>query len=430
MKNKIGKIVRQKRPPAADGSNRDTAKCTITINGVKEVHFLGRFGSIEAEAEYCRLKGLVLAGEYNLISPDTSPDVTLQTVYLSFLDHAEKNGKTQDSERAKIVIRYAVESDPDVTVSSVSLKTISNLKSYLVSIANERRKEIVDGKTVISKREWSRQYINKLLSKWKEIIHFGINNGTIRPELWAALKDFPLVKEGEYSSLHETTRRDAVDDAVVKRTLSILPPTISDFVKVLRGCGARPVELCRLTVKDISIANGLAVYSPEKHKTARKGKGRFIAFGAAETAIIKKRMKGKAKDDFIFSPKDLASETFDRRAKERKSKVQPSQQERKERNAETRLERFNEGFDSHTIGRAIKNALERYNRQNPDNAIPPWTLYQLRHSAYTHNSEQFGIEFASKIAGHSTPDMARVYDHSSRLASIQAAATRELGWWK
>lgn len=430
MKSKIGKIVRQKRPPGQNGECVDTCKCTITINGQKEVHYLGRWGSVEADAEYSRLRALVLSGEYNLISHESTPETSIDAVYLEYLDHVERNGKSADTHRAKTVIRYARESDPNVTISNVSLRTISNLKSYLVSIAGEVREETVDGKKVNIKREWSRQYINKLLSEWKKIIHYGINNGSIRPELWAAVKDFPLVKDGEFTNLRNTERRDAVDDAVLLRTLPVLPPTVADFVKVLRGCGARPVELCRLTVKDISIVDGLAICSPEKHKTARKGKKRFIAFGAAETEILLARMTGKQDDDFIFSPKDLASETFDRKSKERKTKVQPSQLARKERNSQTRLDRFNDGFNTHEIGRALKNAILRYNRNNPDDAIPLWTLYQLRHAAYTHNSEQFGIEFASKIAGHSSPEMARVYDHSSKQASIQAAHTREKGWWE
>ena len=431
MQNKIGKIVRQRRPPGKNGECTDTCKCTITINGKKETHYLGRFGSIEADAEYCRLRALVLSGEYNLTSHETTPETNIDAVYLAYLDHVEQTGKqVSDIDRAKIIIRYAREADPNVSISNVSLRTISNLKSYLISIAGERREEIVDGRKRICKREWSRQYLNKLLSEWKRIIHFGINNGSIRPELWAAIKDFPLVKEGEYSNLRDTERRDAIDDSVILRTLPILPPTVADFARVLWGCGARPVELCRLKVKDISIVDGLAVCSPEKHKTARKGKKRFIAFGAAETKIILARMEGKGKEDFIFSPKDLAAETFDRKSQERKTKVQPVQLARKEQRAPSRLDKFNNGFATPEIGKALKNAILRHNRENPDDTIPLWTLYQLRHSAYTHNSEQFGIELASKIAGHSSPEMARVYDHSSRAASIQAAKTREKGRWE
>lgn len=424
MQAKIGKLVRQKRPVGKNGENRDTARCTITTaDGQKKIHYLGRWGSQESLQEYARLQYLIAAGEYSLPEVDNSPDLTLENIYLEFLEKAEAKGKNSDSNRVKIVIRYAVESAPDVSVGSFSLQTFAKIKDYFVSIADEERR---NGKTIV-KRKWSRGYLNKLLSQWKRIIHYGINAGYIRPEIWSAIRDFPLVKENDVAAPPSLPQREAVDDSVINYTLPILPPTVARFVRFLRGTGARPSELCKIQVKDlIRLDNGLYLFAPDKHKTAAKNKKRYIAFSHSESAEIEEVIAGKSPDDYLFSPKDLALEIFDKKHRERKTKVQPVQINRARRRKKNRLARFRDYFTTESIGRTLRYRIMKFNKSAPANKqIPYWTLYQVRHAAFTANSAAFGIEQAAKIAGHASPDMAKVYDHSARLAAIEAAEKRD-----
>lgn len=424
MQAKIGKLVRQKRPAGKNGENRDTAKCTVTTaDGRKKIHYLGRWGSQEALQEYSRLQYLTVSGNYSVPEIDNSPDLTLENIYLEFLEKAESNGKNSDSNRVKIVIRYALEAAPDVAVGSFSLQTFARIKDYFCSIANEERR---NGKNIV-KKKWSRGYLNKLLSQWKRIIHYGINAGYIRPEIWSAIKDYPLVKENDVAAPPSLPRREAVDDKTINYTLLILPPTVARFVRFLRGTGARPSELCRIQVKDlVRLEDGLYLFTPDKHKTATKGKNRYIAFSHSESAEIEKVIANKSPDNYLFSPRDLALEIFERKSKERKTKIQPTQVNRARRKRKNRLARFKENFTTVSIGRALRNRILRFNSTAPpDKQIPYWTLYQVRHAAFTANSAVFGIEQAAKIAGHASPDMAKVYDHSARAAAIEAAERRK-----
>lgn len=437
MTSKIGKLIRQKRPLGANGECRDTAKCTITVDGIKHVHSLGRWNSPEALTEYARLQYEVCSGNYSAIPNCESQDLTLENIYLEFLEKAKQRGKTSDYHRARIAVRYAVEAVPDVPISELSLRTLTKIKVYLCSIAPETRKvergvyksgnRKGEKKIEVSKKPWSRQYVNKLLAKWKEIIHFGINQGYISPEIWSAIKDFPLVKENDNDSPPTLQSRGAVDDKTIDYTISILSPTIGEFVRILRGSGARPSELCKMQVKDlIFLDSGIILYAPSKHKTAHRKQPRYIAFSKTESEIISARIKGKSPDNYVFSPRDLMQEKYDSIRQNRKTKVQPSQVARDKKRESTRLENFKEYFTSGSIGRALKNAIENHNKRAPETEqIPRWTLYQVRHSAFTQNSAVFGVEFAAKIAGHTSPDMARVYDHSARQIAIQAAERRE-----
>ena len=432
MQAKIGKLVRQKRPAGKNGESRDTARCTVTTaDGQKKIHYLGRWGSQEALQEYARLQYLTVSGEYSLPEVDNSPDLTLENIYLEYLEKFNGSEKSSDIYRVKTTIRYAMEAVPDITVGEFGLQTFAKIKSYFCSIASDERKEfrIYKGlkQRIATKKKWSLGYVNKLLSTWKRIIHYGINAGYIKPEIWTAIKDSPLVKESDLNSPPSLPAREAVDDKTINYTLPILPPTVARFVRFLRGTGARPSELCRIQIKDLQrIDDGLYLFAPDKHKTAAKNKKRYIVFSRSESAEIEKIIVNKEPDDFLFSPKDLIQEKWDRLSRERKSKVQPSQVARTKKKRARKLSRFHEGFTSASIGRALKNAIERFNKSAPaDKQIPRWTLYQVRHAAYTANSEQFGIETASKIAGHSSPEMARVYDHSAKQAAIQAAEQRK-----
>ena len=437
MKAKIGKIIRQKRPLGANGDCRDTAKCTITIDGVKHVESLGRWNSPESYEKYARLRYEVDSGNYSSIPECASQKLTLENIYLDFLQKAELRGKTSDYHRAKIAVRYAIEAVPDLPIAELSLRTLSKLKAHLCAIAGETRetergiyksgKQKGKKKIVITKKPWSRQYVNKILAKWKEIIHFGINQGYIPPEIWTAIKDFPLVKENDSTAPPTLPSRTAVDDRTIDYTISKLPPTIGDFVRILRGSGSRPSEICSMQVKDlISLDSGLILYAPSKHKTAHRKQPRYIAFSQSESRIIEARIKGKNPENYVFSPRDLMLERYVEKRQNRKTKVQPSQQKRDNKRKTTRLENFKEYFTSGSIGRALKNAIMNFNKTVPESEqIPLWTLYQVRHSAFTANSAAYGVEYAAKIAGHTSPDMARVYDHSARQIAILAAEHRD-----
>lgn len=436
MTIKIGKIVRQKRPAGANGECRDTAKCTITIDGIKRVHSLGRWNSQEALTEYARLQYEVCSGNYSALPDVSSQDLTLENIYLEFLEKIKPKKGTSDYGRARICIRYAMEAVPDLPIAQLSLKTITKIKAHLCAIAPETRTEqrgvYKSGKNKgqpkieTTKKPWSRNYLNKILAKWKEIIHYGINQGYISPELWGAIKDFPLVKENDVASPPSLPPRGAISDRVIDYTLSILPPLVSDFVRILRGSCARPSELCKMQIKDLTfLESGIILYAPPRHKNSHRKQPRYIAFSPSESAIIKRRVKGKSPDNYVFSPRDLMQERFDKLRQKRKTKIQPSQQKRESARKNTRLENYKEYFTTGSIGRSLKKAIENHNRRAPESEqIPHWTLYQVRHAAFTYNSAHYGIEQAAKIAGHSTPDMARVYDHSAQLAAIQAAENR------
>ncbi len=75
------------------------------------------------------------------------------------------------------------------------------------------------------------------------------------------------------------------------------------------------------------------------------------------------------------------------------------------------------------INNQITDAIRRANKQGEN--IPHWTAYQLRHTAFTENVKQYGVELAAKLAGHANLDMARIYDHSTEDMLLALAEKRK-----
>ncbi len=97
--------------------------------------------------------------------------------------------------------------------------------------------------------------------------------------------------------------------------------------------------------------------------------------------------------------------------KKRKSKVQPSQKNRKK--AEPKRQPGLK-YSSPSYYRAIQAAAKRA-------GVPRWYPYQLRHTAATVVRETLGVEAAAALLGHARTDMTEVYAKIGLDKAIEAA---------
>ena len=416
-KDRIGGIIRQKKK---DG--KDFAICRVTVNGKTQTVYLGVWGESVVDDNYKRVAAKFYSGAFVCVVNKPR----LSDLYSVYIDELNTKPKCSETEAIRAVIEYSMEVLDDCLLENISVDTLATFQSYLVSIANTKRKRQIDDDGCVIVREkgvWSRQYINKLFNLWKRVIKFGILKGIVPYQFMGILSAFPAVKVNPL--LNERERREGVSDETVIKTLPFLTPTVADMIKVIRSACLRPGECCRLKVGDISFDGDIA-YCGSVHNKVR-GRNRFIAFDKATTEILKRRCNGKKADDYVFTPEESEAERRDEQRKNRKSKVYRYARERDEKNESTRFDRMNECWDSQALSRSVQYAIDRANRSGVK--IGHWTPYQLRHAAYTANSLEYGAEIASKIAGHTSPNMARVYDHSAAMVSIEKAKQRKC-WWK
>ena len=77
-------------------------------------------------------------------------------------------------------------------------------------------------------------------------------------------------------------------------------------------------------------------------------------------------------------------ERWERDAANRKTKVQPSQQARKEQRAKNPKAKFRPCYTSMAYGKSITRTIANVNQRLQDGEkIPHWTAYELRHTELT-----------------------------------------------
>jgi integrase len=115
----------------------------------------------------------------------------------------------------------------------------------------------------------------------------------------------------------------------------------------------------------------------------------------------------------------------------RKTPVQPSQQNRRNRHPKHKP---GEHYVKDAYNRAICRAIEKANEKIIEEAgkagieprpLPHWSPNQLRHSAATEIRRQFGLEAAQVVLGHSRADVTQVY--AERDQALAAEVMRKIG---
>src|SRR5262249_34296704 len=144
-----------------------------------------------------------------------------------------------------------------------------------------------------------------------------------------------------------------VPRAVVEATLPILRPMLADMVRLQLETGMRPGELVVTRGCDLDMTGKVWLYRPHRHKTQRHGHQRIIAIGPKGQSIIRQHLKPSV-EAYLFSPADAVAEFRAQQRRERKSKVQPSQVDRRKRRPKKKPgERYNPQSYGHAITEAI-----------------------------------------------------------------------------
>jgi integrase len=115
---------------------------------------------------------------------------------------------------------------------------------------------------------------------------------------------------------------------------------------------------------------------------------------------------------YLFSPAEAMDELRAQQRQSRKTKVQPSQRNRKKGRPKRRPgQRYRVGSYAYAIRRACVKA-----------GVPHWHPHQLRHNAATEIRREAGLDAARAVLGHRTPAITEVY---AEIDTAKAAAVME-----
>jgi integrase len=227
--------------------------------------------------------------------------------------------------------------------------------------------------------------------------------------IYRALSTVSGLQRGR-TKARETNPIRPVSLHLVEETLPHLPPTIADLLRLQLRTGARSGELCVMRSCDIDMLGPVWLYRPNHHKTAHRGQGRVIPLGPTSQEIVKRYLKTNL-EAFLFSPRDsMAALRMERRAT-RKTRVQPSQVNRKKSRPKREP---GERYSSSAIAKAIAKACEKH-------MLDHWHPHQLRHTKATEIRREFGLDHARAMLGQHSAQVAELYAELDLGKAVEVA---------
>ena len=191
-----------------------------------------------------------------------------------------------------------------------------------------------------------------------------LQNWAVNQELLAApvFKRLPKPPIGERNRIPTSAETAAL--------LKAASPEFRLIYRALRLCGARPGELCRATIADYNIVEGVIVLT--KHKTARKtGKPREIPIGGKVAKLVALAIGNRTEGPIFLSPAGKA---------------------------------WSPENLSRTYGRL----------RNHAGLAKDLVLYLARHECGTELTKRKGIKYAQDVLGHASIKTTQRYAHLDR----------------
>jgi integrase len=200
-----------------------------------------------------------------------------------------------------------------------------------------------------------------------------------------------------------------VPDGILALTIEVATPTIADMIRTLVITGMRPGELCAMRACDIERDGDVWVYRPVSHKTEHHDKDRFILIGPQAQAILKPYIARRMKlSEYVFLPVEAHRERLEQQGWPKVTAYQLSRS------------RFKPGrcFKHDTFYGQIQRTCDRAfdadgAKRKAKDFAHRWHPHRLRHNAATRVREQFGIEAAKDLLGHSSLSTAMIYAEKS-----------------
>lgn len=385
----------------------------VRIRG--RVRYLGKYGSPESKEEYRRVLAELDAGPAAPLSSQ-GRDLTVVELCAAYLDFAEgyyvKDGRPTQLHTVRRAIRVTTELYGHVRAVDFGPLALRAVQEHMVKnpCVHPLTKRVLP---------YCRGTINETCACIKRMFKWATSHELVPVAVHQALTTVPGLKKG-HTPARESRPVPPVADDVVERTLPHLPPVVDDMVRFQRLTGARPGEVCDIRPMDLERTGKVWEYRPGSHKTEHTGRERIIFVGPKAQAVLLPYLL-RPVDAYCFSPAESVNKRRAEMRARRKTRVQPSQQDRRKKRPQC-VPSIHYNKDAYR--RAIAKAVAKANRKEQEDAardgreplpIPAWHPNQLRHSAATEIRRRFGLEAAQTVLGHARADVTQVYaerDHA------------------
>ncbi len=334
--------------------------------------YLGKFESPESRERYAELLTKIVVGatldldaaarRSRISAPLSDNGLSINELCVLFLKHAEQHYRKD----GKLTSEYDL-----LTLAIGPLKELFGMTpvEQFGPLALKAVREAMVAKG------WTRGTVNAEVGRIRRIFRFAVEN-----EL---LKDATVLQKLEAVSpllagrteAPDNDPRQAVPQDHIDAVRKIVSERCRDLIDLQLCTGARPGELMKLTSGMIDRTGDVWTAELREHKSTHRGKARKLVFGPKAQLILRKYLSA---------------------------------------NPAARLFPFRSDSYRHAISRACEQ-LE----------LPHWTPHWLRHNVATLVRDEFGIEAAQAMAGHSSPLMTAHY--ASKMDGLAAKVAAKIG---
>jgi integrase len=419
--------------------HKQSGQAVVTLTdglGNRRDVLLGKHGTDESEAEYLRVIAEWKAAGHRLPPKNTqTPDLTVNELVLAYWRHAEgyyvKNGEpTKQLGRIKSALRPLKELYGHTPARDFGPLALKAVRERMLDMpcghcrgAGQRKKprrlNRRNGHTgTVCKRcggsgrvSWTRKLINAAVGCLKRMFKWAVAEELIPAIVFHGLQAVEGLKKGR-SAAKETKPIRPVTLEHVEAVLPLLMSPVRAMVQLEMLTGMRPGEVIIMRPCDIDRTTGKTwSYRPDSHKTEHHDIARVVFLGPKAQTVLAPFLN-RDPGAYCFSPREAMEEFRQLQRQNRKSKVQPSQQDRRKRKPRKQP---GERYSVDTYGNAIERACLRAN-------ILAWHPNQLRHSKATEIRREAGLDAARAVLGHRSPTVTEVY---AEVDAAKAAAVME-----
>lgn len=298
-------------------------------------------------------------------------------------------------------------------------KTVKNLAYSIRAVLDLYRndpaeafgpKKLQEVRLLMARQGRTRQGINMAAGYIRQMFKWAVGQELVKPDQLVALTALAPLRYGAVNA-PESPAREAVAKELVDATLPYLSPTVATMVRVQMFTGMRPAEVCKLSIGDIDRTKpDVWVYRPADHKMAHLGRTRLVPFVKDVIDLLEPYLRADGKP--IFSPSETRQAWEAEKRAKRKTKVQPSQEDRR-----VLIPMIFAGDQYTTVSyrRAITRGCKRA-------GVKPWGPNQIRKLAAQITSDLFGLDTARALLGHADGAITRRHYAQKDLAQGTIAA--------
>ncbi|MEM8885643.1 MAG: site-specific integrase [Planctomycetota bacterium] len=350
-------------------------------------YYLGEWGAPETDQAYRRFLAELFAND-GRVPTHHGGHVALSVAelmadYWSYVErHYVKNGKpTSEQAAIRAALRPVLDLYGDVDVAAFGPQALIACREKMVE------------------KGWKRYTVNKAVGRVRRMFAWGAERERVPGSVYHALTSVRSLQRAR-TRAPESKRVLPVEQAHIDAVRAHVSAQVATMIDLQLITGMRPGEVVLMRPCDVTTEEPIWTYTPEHHKTEHHGHDRMIPLGPRAQAILAPYLENRAPTVYLFDPREAEKARRARQRLARKSKVTPSQANRKPRKHPKRAPK--ERYSTPSYRRAIRRACEKAE-------VPVWQPHRLRHNAATAIQRAYGMEASRVVLGHQSPAVTEVY---------------------